>query len=68
MITDAAFTGSPGQWVTTMPADEIDKAVKRVRDAVEDVVEEAEELSEEAREEVGAAIDELEHRLKAREV
>lgn len=51
-----------------MPADEIDKAVKRVRDAVEDVVEEAEELSEEAREEVGAAIDELEHRLKAREV
>lgn len=48
---------------TVMNSDDIDQAVKRVREAIDDVVDDAEDLSDDLRREVTEAIDDLEKRL-----
>lgn len=47
-------------------SDDIDTAVRRVREAFEEAVDEAEELSDQAREGVEEAIEDLETRIETR--
>lgn len=51
--------------VRVMSSDEIDQAVRRIRQAVDDVVDDAEDISDDLRREVTDAIDDLETRLGA---